>query len=336
MALARSTRRDFITLLGAAAASAAASPLAARAQQGDRAPRRNARVGILNYADAQDANVNEFRNALRELGYVEGQNLAITYRWAAGRLDRLPELAAEVLAVGVDVIVAMGPAVWAAKRATTTVPIVIAFSGDPVGNGVVSNLARPGGNITGFSYMSTDLAAKRLELITQALPNSARIAVLYNPGEPATALEMQQTKAAAHTIGVTLQPLAVSYPDDLEQAFAAAARARADALLVFTHGFAVLNRHRIIALAARQRLPAMYGWREFVNDGGLMSYGPNIRLIIRRVAIYVDRIVKGEKPGDLPVEQPARLELVLNLKTATSLGLDVPPTLLARADEVIE
>ena len=336
MALGRSTRRDFITLLGAAAASAAAGPLAVRAQQGDRLPRRNARVGILNYADAQDANVNEFRNAMHELGYLEGQNLAITYRWADGRLDRLPELAAELLAGGVDVIVAIGPAVWAAKRATTTVPIVIAFSGDPVGNGVVSSLARPGGNITGFSYMSTDWAAKRIELITQAFPNSTRIAVLYNTGEPATALEMQETKAAARAIGVTLQPLAVGHPDDLEQAFAAAVRERADALIVFTHGFAVLNRQRIIEQAARHRLPAMFGWRDFVYDGGLMSYGPNIRLIIRRAAIYVDRIVKGEKPGDLPVEQPARLELVVNLKTAKALGLELAPTLLARADEVIE
>ena len=197
------------------------------------------------------------------------------------------------------------------------------------------NLARPGGNITGFSYISTDLAAKRLELLTQACSNSARIAVLYNAGEPATALEMQQTETAARAIGVTLQPLAVGHPDDLEQAFAAAARERADALIVFSHGFAVLNRHRIIELAARQRLPAMYGWRDFVNDGGLMSYGPNIRLIIRRAAIYVDRIVKGEKPGDLPVEQPARLELILNLKTARALGLEVPDRLLALADEVI-
>jgi putative ABC transport system substrate-binding protein len=333
MLISRHTkRREFITLLG----GAAAWPLAVRAQQPDRVPRRHARVGILNYADAQDANVNEFRNGLRELGYVEGQNLAITYRWADGHLDHLPEMAAELVASGVDVIVAIGPAVWAAKRTTTTVPIVIAFSGDPVGNGVVSNLARPGGNITGFSYMSTDLAAKRLELLTQAFSNSARIAVLYSPGEPATALEMQQTEAAARAIGVTLQPLAVGHPDDLEQAFAAAARESADALIVFSHGFAVLNRHRIIELAARQRLPAMYGWRDFVNDGGLMSYGPNIRLIIRRAAIYVDRIVKGEKPGDLPVEQPARLELILNLKTARALGLEVPDRLLARADEVIE
>ena len=329
-------RRELITLLGGAAVAPAVFwPLAVRAQKGDR-PGRIASVGILNYAAAQDARVNEFRVGLRELGYVEGRNLATTYRWADGRLDRLPELAAELVASNVDVIIAIGPAVWAAKRTTTTVPIVIAFSGDPVGNGVVSNLARPGGNITGFSYMSTDLAAKRLELLNQTFPTNARIAVLYNPAEPATALEMQETQAAARAIGVALQPLAARDRDELEQAFAAAARERADALLVFTHGFAVLNGGRIIELAARQRLPTMYGWRDFVDEGGLMSYGPNIQLLVRKAAGYVDRIIKGEKPGDLPVEQPARLELIVNLKTAKALGVTIPPTLLVRADAVIE
>lgn len=177
--------------------------------------RRIARVGILNYAGAQDTRVSEFRDGLRALGYVEGQNLAITYRWADGRLDRLPELAGELIAANIDVIIAIGPAVWAAKRATTTVPIVIAFSGDPVGNGVVSNLARPGGNVTGFSYMSTDLAAKRLQLLTQMLPPHPRVGILYNPDEPATELEMQQTKTAAGALVTRLQPLAGRHPDDL-------------------------------------------------------------------------------------------------------------------------
>jgi len=299
-------------------------------------PRRIARVGILNYAAAQDARVNEFRDGLRELGYVEGQNLAITYRWADGRLDRLPELAAELVTSNVDVIIAIGPAVWAAKRTTNTVPLVIAFSGDPVGNGVVSNLARPGGNITGFSYMSTDLAAKRLELLNRMFPRNARIAILYNPDEPATAQEMRETDTAARAIGVTLQPLAARHPADLEQAFAAAVRERAGALIVFTHGFAVLNRGRIIELAARQRLPTMYGWRDFVNEGGLMSYGPDIPVMVRKAASYVDRIIKGEKPGDLPVEQPARLELIVNLKTAKTLGLTIPRPLLLQVDQVIE
>jgi ABC-type uncharacterized transport system substrate-binding protein len=322
-------RRDFITLLGAAAAW----PLAARAQQ---PMRRLARVGILNYAAEQDRRVNDFRNALRELGYSERQNLAVTYRWADGRMEQLPTLAAELVSSDVEVIIAIGPAVWAAKRATSTVPIVMAFSGDPVGNGVVSNLARPGGNITGFSYMSTDLAAKRLELLNQIFPRSHRIGILYSQDEPATVQEMRETEAAARVLGVTLQPMAARHPDELERTFAAGIQEGANALIVFTHGFAVLNGGRIIEQAARQRLPTMYGWRDFVEEGGLMSYGPDIPLMVKKAARYVDRILKGEKPGDLPVEQPARLEFLVNLKTAKTLGLEVPATLLARADEVIE
>jgi putative ABC transport system substrate-binding protein len=324
-------RRDFVRLLGAAFAW----PLAVHAQQPGRM-RRVPNVGILNYAAAEDALVSEFRSALRELGHIEGQTLTITYRWADGRFERLPSLAAELVASKVDVIIALGPATWAAKSATDTIPIVIAFSGDPVGNGVVSNLARPGGNITGFSYMSTDLAAKRIELLSQTFPKNGRIGILYNPSEPATALEMRETEMAARAIGVTLQPLAASSPDELNECFATAVREKADALIVFTHGFAVLNRRRIIEQAASQRLPTMYGWREFVDEGGLMSYGPSVPAMVRKAASYVDRIIKGEKPGDLPIEQPARLELIVNLKTAKTLGLNVPPTLLARADGVIE
>ena len=325
-------RRDFIAL---ASSAAAAWPLAARAQQRERVS-RVARVGILNYGAAGYVRVNEFRNALSELGYVEGRNVVLTHRWADGHRDRLPGLAAELVDSKVDVIIALGPAVLAAKRATSTTPIVMAFSGDPVGNGVVSNLARPGGNITGFSYMSTDLAAKRLELLNETFSRSARIAILYSPDEPATVLEMQETEVAARTIGVTLRPLAARHSDELEEAFAASARERTGAMIVFTHGFAELNQQRIIELAARERLPTMYGWREFVIDGGLMSYGPNIPVIIRRAASYVDRILKGEKPGDLPIEQPTWLELIVNLKTARALNIDLPPTMLARADEVIE
>ena len=324
-------RRAFIAGLG----GAAAWPLAVRAQQPHRIE-RIARVGILNYAAAQDVRVNQFHDALRELGYVEGKNLAVTYRWADGVLDRLPELASELVASKVEVIIALGPAVWAAKRTTTTVPIVIAFSGDPVGDGVVPSLARPGGNITGFSYMSTDLAAKRLELLSKAFSKSKRIAILYNPREPATKLEMRETEAAARKLGVTLQPLEARHPDELEQAFAAAVRERVDAMLVFTHGFAVLNRARIMELAAQHRLPTLYGWRDFTDEGGLMSYGPDIQALVRRAATYVDRIIKGEKPGDLPVEQPARLQLIINLKNAKAFGLDIPPALVALADEVIE
>jgi putative tryptophan/tyrosine transport system substrate-binding protein len=296
-------RRTFLAGTGAMLLTAPVSGAASAQPVG-----RIVRVGILNAGTAKDVRVDEVLDGLRELGYIEGQNLLITYRWADGRQDRLPELATELLAGNVDVIVAIGPAAWAAKRQTKTVPIVIAFSGDPVGTGMVSNLARPGENLTGVSFMSSDLAAKRLELLKQTSSRIARVAVLYSPTEPPSAPELRETKAAARTIGVTLQPLEGREPGDLDRLFAAAARERADALLVFAHGFAVLNRARIIELAARQRLPSMYGWREFVDAGGLMAYGPNIPAMVRRAASYVDRILKGAKPGDLPIEQPTTFD----------------------------
>jgi len=325
-------RRELIAALGGAVAS---WPLAARAQQTGRA-QRLPHVGVLNYAAYSDALVDEFCTSLREFGRIEGHTLTITYRWADGQLDRLPALAAELVASNVDVIVALGPASWAAKRATSTIPIVMAFSGDPVGNGIVSNLARPDGNITGFSYMSTDLAAKRLEMLNRAFPKGMRFGILYNPGEPATELKMRETEAAARTIGVTLRPLATRDPDDVEIVFATAAREGVEAVIVFTHGFAVLNRARIIEQAARRRMPTMYGWREFVSEGGLMSYGPNVPEMVRKAANYVDRILKGEKSGNLPIQRPARLELIINPRTARALNREIPPTLLALADEVIE
>ena len=324
-------RRDFIK--GIAGSITAISPLAARAQV--TRGQKIANVGILNYAAANDALVEEFRLALRQLGHVEGQTITTTYRWADGNFERLPALAEELVSQQVDVIIALGPAVWAAKRTTTTIPIVIAFSGDPVGDQVVPNLARPGGNITGFSYMSTDLAAKRLELLSQSFPND-RAAILYNPDEPATRLEMKATETAAQALGVKLLPLAARQSDDIAQVFAQAAGERVAGVIVFTHGFAVLNRGRIIEMAARERLPTVYGWRDFVTAGGLMSYGPNVQIMVRKAAVYVDRIIKGEQAGNLPVEQPTRLELALNLNTAKALGISIPPLLLARTDEVIE
>ena len=309
-----------------------AAPLATGAQPPGRIPR----VGILNSDTMQDARVGEFRDGLRKLGYVEGQNLLITYRWADGQLDRLPALVDDLLASHVDVIVAIGASVWAAKRQTSTVPIVMAFSGDPVGTAMVPSLARPGGNITGLSFMSSDLAAKRLELLKQMFPRIARVAVLYVPAEVSTVPELRETEAAAGTINVTLQPLQVRHPDDLGPLFAKATRERADALLVFAHAFAFVHRDRIVELAARQRLPTMFGWREFVDIGGLTSYGPNVNTMLRRAAGYVDRILKGAKPADLPIEQPTKFELVINLKTAKALGLTIPRTLLLRADQVIE
>ena len=300
------------------------------------AQRRTPTIGLLNFAAAHDVRVVQFLSALREFGYVEGANLVLVQRHADGVLDRLPTLAHELVTARVDVIIALGPAVWAAQQATTTIPIVIAFSGNPERQGVVASLARPGGNLTGFSYMSADLAGKRLELLCSAFPKCGRIGILYNPGEPATAAELEETAVAARSLGVIMVPVAARNVDELEQAFAGAARDQVEGMVVLTHGFAVLNRARIMDLAAQQRLPVLYGWREFVEEGGLMSYGPDIQVLVRQAAGYVDRILKGEKPSNLPIQQPTRLELLINLKTANALGLMLPPTLLARADHVIE
>ena len=300
------------------------------------AQRRAPTVGILNYASTGDVRVVQFLAALRELGHVEGRNIAIVQRHADGALDRLPGLAAELIAAHVDLIIALGPAVWAAKQATTTIPIVIAFSGNPERQGVVASLARPGGNLTGFSYMSADLAGKRLELLCSALAQCSRIAILHNPEEPATTAELEETAATARSLGVTIVPVAVRQVDELEHAFASAVRDQVEGMVVLTHGFAVLNRARIMDLVARQRLPVLYGWREFVEEGGLMSYGPDIQILVRQAATYVDRILKGEKPSNLPVQQPTKFELVINLKTARALGITLPDTVVTRADEVIE
>ncbi len=327
-------RRELIGAIGSMAAWLLTWPLAARAQRSE--PRRPARIGILNYFDARYTRVSEFTESLRELGYVEGQNLVTIHRWADGQLNLLPALANELVAGKIDVMIALGPATWAARQSTATIPIVTTFSGDPVGMGLVSNLARPGGNVTGFSYMSTDLAAKRLELLRQIYPGHSSFAALYNPGEPSTKFELEQTEAAASTLGIKFQKLVASQPSELEQAFAAAAAENAGGVIVFTHGFAELYRRNIIDAAARHRMPTMYGWRDFVAEGGLMSYGPNVLTMVRTAASYVDRIVKGEKPGDLPMQQPTRLQLVVNLKTSKMLGLELPQSLLARADEVIE
>ena len=345
-------RRGFITLVGGATAwpLTAFQPMLLKlcwivvtcliligtAVVPSQAQRRAPTVGILNYAATGDVRVVQFLTALRELGYIEGRNIALVQRHADGALDKLPGLAAELVAAHVDLIIALGPAVWAAKQATATIPIVIAFSGNPERQGVVASLARPGGNLTGFSYMSADLAGKRLELLCSAVAKCSRIAILYNPEEPATTAELEETAATARSLGVTLAPVAVRQVDGLEQALAAAARDQVEGMVVLTHGFAVLYRARIMELAARLRLPVLYGWREFVEEGGLMSYGPDIQVLVRQAATYVDRILKGEKPSNLPVQQPTKFELVINLKTAKALGLDLPASLLARADEVIE
>src|SRR5262244_2340512 len=324
-------RREFITLLG----GTAAWPLAARAQQAGKVYR----IGMLEMTSAtlNVVNVYALRAGLQQLGYFEGQNLVIEYRSADGRDDRFPGLARELLALKVDVIVTRGtPAAKAAKNATSTVPVVMAASGDPLGTGLVTSLSRPGGNITGLSAIVGELAPKRLELIREIVPGLARIAVLANTSNDAVRRDWARIETAARSLGVQSQLLDLRESDALGPTFDDASARRADALVVVIDAITQANQQRIVDLAMKHRLPAIYSSREFVNAGGLISYGVSYPDLYRRAATYVDKILKGTKPADLPVVQPTKFELVINLKTGKALGLEVPPTLLARADEVIE
>jgi putative tryptophan/tyrosine transport system substrate-binding protein len=278
-----------------------------------------------------------FPDALRELGWIEGKNVAFERRYADNRLERLPELAAELVRLDVDVIVAIGTlAPLAAKQATTKIPIVMAAAGDPVASGLVPSLAQPGGNVTGMSLMAPDLGGKRLELLKEVLPRLSRVAVLWNAANPYAALLFKETQAAGRALGIEVQSLEVRGPDDFDSAFEAARRQRPDALITVEDPLTGTHRKLIADFAARQQLPAIYGNREFVTAGGFISYGASLADLTRRAAAYVDKIFKGAKPADLPVQQPTKFELVISLKAARALGLQVSATLLARADEVIE
>ena len=311
-----------------------AAPLAADAQQPGKVL-----LGFLsaNLRAAVSTRTEAFRQGLRELGYVEGDDTFIEYRFAEGKLDRLPALAAELVRLKVNVIVTEGTtATRFAKEATSTVPIVMAQDPDPVGTGFVASLARPGGNITGLSNLRPDLGGKRLELLKETVPRLARVAVLGTSTTPGTAQTLRETKLAASALGVQLQYLEVLGPKDIETVFRAASTGRADAVLVLASPFLLSHRTQIVGLAAKGRLPAMYYTTEFVRDGGLMSYGVSATDLFRRAATYVDKILKGAKPGDLPVEQPTKFELVINMKTAKALGLTIPQSMFIRADEVIQ
>jgi putative tryptophan/tyrosine transport system substrate-binding protein len=282
-----------------------------------------------------------FRQALHELGYIEGQNLVIEYRWAEGRDERLPDLAAELVRLPVDVLVPSGgsTAIRAAQQATRTIPIVMVGASDPVAQGFVASLARPGGNITGLSLLNPELVGKRLELLKETVPQSTRVAVLANPGSAPTqsATTTSALTIAAQALGLHLQVVEVRRTEELDDAFASMTRAGADALLVQGEPRLLDGlRRRIVELAAQHRLPAMYTWRMYVDAGGLMSYGVSLREQYRRTAIYVDKILKGAKPAELPVEQPMKFELVINLKTAQALGLTMAPSVLFQADEVLQ
>jgi putative tryptophan/tyrosine transport system substrate-binding protein len=327
-------RREFIALLGGAAA---AWPLAARAQQTGKVRR----IGYLGTSSPSLERhlVDAFRQKLGDLGHVEGENVSIEYRWAEGQDDRLPSLAAEIVRLKPDVIVTSGtPGTLAAKQASSTIPIVFASSGNPVQGGLVASYARPGGNTTGFTILGPDLEGKRLELLKETVSGVSRIAVLWNPTNPGlTAGYYQQMRAAATTLGVTVQIVAeVRQADDLRNAFSMIANERPHAMFVLADRLLLAHRISIAHFAATNRLPGIYPYREYVDVGGLMSYAPSNVDLFRRTAIYVDKILKGANPADLPVEEPTKFELVINLKSAKALGLAIPPTLLSLADEVIE
>ena len=303
--------------------------VSAQAQQPTKIPR----IGYLVSRSAPGPNDQAFQEALHELGYVEGQNIVIERRWAGGNPDRVPDLAADLVRLKVDVIFAGGATEGAAKSATGTIPIVFMVEGDPVGSGLVASLARPGGNLTGLTVFADELAGKRLEILKEAIPRISRVAALryFN----SDVIHLRTTETAAQSLGLQLQILVVKDPKDFDSAFGAAKKGRADALIELSSSFLSTHRKPLLDLAAKSRLPAMWEVSGFVNDGGLMSYGPSLPDLYRRAATYVDKILKGTKPGDLPVERPSKFELVINLKTAKQIGLTIPPNVLARADKVI-
>jgi putative ABC transport system substrate-binding protein len=320
-------RRTFITLLG----GAAAWPLRTGAQE------RIPKIGLLRTNAPPDPFVDAFRDGMRTLGYEDGQTVLYETRWAEGKPDRLPVLAAELTALNVDIILTGGDtAIRAAQNAAPATPIVMGASNDPVGAGFAHSLARPGGTVTGITIFSKELSQKRLELFRETVPSLARVAVLINPSFPAALSETKATEEAAQLLGITMQPVTASRVDELEHALKSLTNSKVDGLITLADPFFTAHRGRIVDLANAARLPTMLHWREFVQAGGLLSYGPDNVELYRRAANFVDKILKGAKPGDLPIEQPTKFVLAINLKTARTLGITVPQSVLFRADEVIE
>src|SRR5712691_1900973 len=325
------TRRDFV--VRCVGSAALAWPLAARAQQSGRLPT----IGLVGASPSiESQQVAAFVQRLRELAWIDGRNLAIEYRWAEGRNERYAEAAAELVRLKVDVIVTVAtPATLAAKQATTVIPIVFGAASDPVGTGLVESLARPGSNVTGLSNQISDTGGKKLELLREVVPSLRRLAILANVGNPAVVLDMGEAQAAARKLGLEVTTSEIRRAEDIAPAFDAL-KGRADALYVCTDPLVNTHRIRVNTLALAARLPTIHGLREYVEAGGLMSYGPNVPDLLRRAADYVDKILRGAKPGEIPVEQPTKFDLVINLATAKALGLKIPESFLLRADEVIE
>jgi putative ABC transport system substrate-binding protein len=323
------------TFLAGAAALCVVSP-AARAAQSAGPVRRIGRLSPISAA-AEPPVIAGLRQGLRDLGWIEGENIAFEFRFADGRFDRLPQLAEELVRLKVDVIVAgSNPGAMAAKNATRDIPIVVVTTGDPIGGGLVASLARPGGNLTGVTALGQELTAKRLELLKEAMPGITQVAVLTNPGSPTSGPLLKEGEEAARSLGLRLTVLKASDAGEIDSAFAAMANARAEALMVPADIMFNSQTGNIAELAARHRLPATYGEREFVSAGGLMFYGASLPDMYRHAATHIDKIFKGAKPADLPIEQPTKFDLVINLKAARTLGIAIPPSLLLRADEVIE
>jgi putative tryptophan/tyrosine transport system substrate-binding protein len=328
-------QRSTIRLMVILALGLLFAPHSSHAQQPAKVPR----LGLLSpFSPSDTARWHEaFRQGLRDLGWVEGENISIEYRYAEGRSDRLPALAADLVRLTVDIIVAaVTPDALAAQHATKTIPIVMASPGDPVASGLVESLARPGGNITGLSQIAPELVGKRLELLNDIVPKLSRVAVLWDPQDRGSALSWNEIQRPARQLGVQLHALEVRSANDLDNAFEESTRAPAGALAIMPSPVFVTNVKRLADLAARSRLPSIFHLREFVDAGGLMAYGPDRSDLFRRAATYVDKILKGAKPADLPVEQPMKFELVINLKTAKALGITMPPHLLMLADEVLQ
>jgi putative tryptophan/tyrosine transport system substrate-binding protein len=323
-------RREFITLVG----GAATMPLAAHAQSSS-----TRKIGFLGTTNpsAQTQWTAAFMSGLRELGWTEGQNLTIEYRWAEGHTERFPEIAAEFVRLNVNAIVTAGTeATLAAKRASSTIPIVFATTGDPVATGLVASLSRPGGNVTGLSNQAHDLAAKRMELLRELLPGLGRLAILANIGNPLAVLQMAEAKVAAGKLGIEVVTVEIRQGDDIGPALKEATQSRSEALYVVNDVVTLHHRQSIAALALQARMPTMHDIREHVEAGGLISYGPNQADLFRRAAAQIDKILRGTKPADIPVEQPSKFDLIINAKTATALGINAPALVLARADEVID
>jgi putative tryptophan/tyrosine transport system substrate-binding protein len=325
-------RRDFLL----AVVALLAAPLAAEAQQAGKVYR----IGYLSVPTRASVEqvLQAFLRKLRELGWIEGQNLIIEYRWADGKVERLADLAADLVQRKVDLIVApAGTAALAAKKATSSIPIVMMFPADPVDLGLVASLGRPGGNVTGTTLSpGLEIFGKQLQILKEAIPRASRVAILSNPGEAGFAVQIKEVETAARSLGIRIQHVEIRGPEEFDSAFAAMARERADALLGSNSSTLLAHATRLAELAVKGRLPTMYNFRQFVEAGGLMAYGINMSDFIGRSAVFVDKILKGAKPADLAVEQPTKFELVINLKTAKAIGLTIPPSVLARADEVIQ